>query len=824
MGVVYKAHDLKLPRDVALKVVQEELAESSSKDWILQEAHAACQLEHPNIATVYEVFEDDGRTYLAMQLLEGGTLGDRLRESPMPIVDAVRIALAIARALEEAHGSDILHRDVKPQNVMFTKHGEVKLTDFGLAKESDKDATQTLTGVVRGTAAYLPPELLKGGKWDAQGDVYSAGVVFYEMLAGRHPFLAGNYNQLLQAVLHEEPPSIASLRPEVPQRLEEIAVRALEKRPRDRYRSASALAEDLDEVLQLLEAQSDLPRGARILSRRARRRRTWIATGLVGVLSVATLVAIQRLALEDAVGPPAIAVLPLPSRIGGEDLEGRAQLLAEMLTTDLGESSHIRVVGRTQLQTILANHRLQFPSEVTADQLRGVADSADLSHIVTVTLIGSGSRLRADIEILEIPGCDTVATASEEVASTAGIHAMIDPLAARTRAAILSREQLASERDRRFGDITSESAEAVELFHQALKFEDESPVRAVELYDEAIDLDPDFYLARVYRDIILLGNEGFDAIADVDALSDYERLLYEIGHALVQGDMQELLLVADRMLALRPGDANGVNAKYISQYFSGAYQEAVETCEWAVRRGYRTYIDHLLLNSSYAMSGMSPTEMIERYTTLLEEDPSDAYLKYWLAVTCLTVGEDERAHELLSSVFDVYPKNVRLMKVLVDAYTWREGPSKSSDYAQARAYLDRIVDLNRQADPGSDDWLQSGVPVSFRLGELLRRQESIDEAIDAYEQSVETAPDHYNSFLRLGVAYDQKGETKKAIANLDRYIGATELNMYDATAQGREDSCAANPVCHSISRPAALADAEQRLARLRSEAGAAPAQ
>lgn len=542
------------------------------------------------------------------------------------------------------------------------------------------------------------------------------------------------------------------------------------------------------------------------------------------MITIATFITVHTVFFEK-VGSPAIAVVPLVTIAGDEEIEQMTRMVARMLTTDLGESRHIRVLGSAALQQILLNRSLHASSEFTTEDFHGIARSANLSHIVTLSLFRGRATLRTDIEIIDMSSGHVVVTAGEEAAGVDNLVEMIDPLATKTREALLSGSQLASEQDRPFGDITSSSPEAVALYYRALEYaEQANHTRAVALYDKALELDPDFFLARMWREQYVEGNVAFFEASNIERLSDYERLVLETHRAVSTGDFPTMLQKANQMLALRPGNWDGINFKYTAEYFIGLYEDAVQTCEAAIRSGYRTYYEHLFLNSGYAMSGLDATEMGERYLALLEKDPSDSMMKFWLAVTYLILNKDTEAEDLLEFVFEVYPKNDTFMRVLSDTYTWRESPDKGADYKRAFAYLDRMRELKISYDNDADalpddhstyDWLFAGVPLSFRMGEIYLLQGQVDKAIAAYDRSIDLKEDHYNTFYRLGLAHERIGQANKAIANYEKYIGVTELNAYDASALGREDGCAAWPVCHSISRPVAVTDATRRIERLR---------
>lgn len=241
MGVVYRARDERLERDVALKFLPPHLsADQAAKKRFLVEARAAAALEHPNICTVHEIGDtEDGQLYIVMACYDGETLERRIARGALPLEEALRIAAEIARGLGKAHERGIVHRDIKPSNIMVTSDGLVKILDFGIAKLTTAAVTHTI-GVV-GTLAYMSPEQAFGEAVDHRTDIWSLGVVLYEMLTGARPFRGGGEQAALFCALADDPEPIAALRPEVPQAVDTIVRRALAKRPDDRYASAAEL-------------------------------------------------------------------------------------------------------------------------------------------------------------------------------------------------------------------------------------------------------------------------------------------------------------------------------------------------------------------------------------------------------------------------------------------------------------------------------------------------------------------------------------------------------------------------------------------------------
>jgi len=254
MGTVYRARDQKLERVVAIKILSPGLVTGDEvRRRFRKEALALAKLSHPHIAAVYDVGEQDGVDYLVMECVPGQTLAARLKNGPLPIEDATLIVSQIAGALEEAHENGVIHRDLKPANVMITPKGHAKVLDFGIAKllaPLTPDATASIeTGLIVGTPPYMSPEQAKGNTVDARSDLWSLGVIYYQLLAGRTPFQGDGNIAVLHAIIMDSPPSLLEFRPDAPQLANQIICRSLEKNPANRYQSASEVVRETSDLL-----------------------------------------------------------------------------------------------------------------------------------------------------------------------------------------------------------------------------------------------------------------------------------------------------------------------------------------------------------------------------------------------------------------------------------------------------------------------------------------------------------------------------------------------------------------------------------------------
>jgi eukaryotic-like serine/threonine-protein kinase len=338
MSSVWKAHDRLLDRTVAIKVMHEQFTNDEEYvERFRREARSVAQLSHPNIVTVIDRGEDEGRQYIVFEYVEGENLKQLLeRTGPMPVRDALLLMLQMARALGFAHERGLIHRDVKPQNVLLNEDGQAKMTDFGIARSVDVEGV-TITGTVLGTSEYIAPEQARGQRVDALTDVYSLGVVLYELLTGGVPFQGENFVSVALKHVNEPAPSVLEQRPDCPPRVGLLIERAMAKRPEQRFASMDELVQELESCLADLDPISE---EATMISRRPvtpaprqreprpRRRRggiLWPIAAVVAVLAIAALAAWGAMELRDDGGGGTAAATNKPiklSGVGAYDPEG----------------------------------------------------------------------------------------------------------------------------------------------------------------------------------------------------------------------------------------------------------------------------------------------------------------------------------------------------------------------------------------------------------------------------------------------------------------------------------------------------------------------
>ncbi|MDP2885670.1 MAG: serine/threonine-protein kinase, partial [Ignavibacteria bacterium] len=399
MGVVYRAEDIQLKRTVALKFLPERVnKDTTAKDRFLQEAQAAASLNHPNICTIYGVEDVDGSLFIVMEYVEGGTLREKLPFAK--IDDAIRIAAQIGEALQEAHSKGIVHRDIKADNIMLTSKGQAKVMDFGLAKL--KGALKlTRTSSTVGTLGYMAPEQIQGGEVDHRSDIFSFGVLLFEMLTGKLPFRGEHEAAMVYSILNEQPEPIEKYLPEASSEFLHIFNRALEKDPEDRYQTVH------DMVIDLRRLKKDTSRVSRLMPdiqpfqgssesatkpsedtpRRAKKSWKWMAVG--GIVILVTAVSAILLLWHPKETIDSLAVLPFSHKGDDPNINILAEEIPGALIEKLNGLANIKVRSRSTTLRFRNSEKepLEFGKELGVHAvLTGSVELRDPFIIVTIEL------------------------------------------------------------------------------------------------------------------------------------------------------------------------------------------------------------------------------------------------------------------------------------------------------------------------------------------------------------------------------------------------------------------------------------------------------
>jgi non-specific serine/threonine protein kinase len=476
MGVVYQARDERLERTVALKTLPTLAGDEVARKRLWREARAAASVNHPNICQIYEIGEDTGGLFIAMELLEGEPLSDQLQRGPLNVADAVTVGLEMLAALSALHARGIIHRDLKPSNVFRTPHG-VKLLDFGLARPELDSAMSaatdiTRTGTIMGTPRYMAPEAIRGETVDARSDLFATGAILFEMLAGRPAFDGRTIADVIHATVYEQPPALSGSA--MVAAIDRVIRQVLAKRPSERLPSAEVMAEEL----------------------------RW-AGGLDTESSTSQAHALTRL-----------VVLPFRILKSDPETDFLAFSLADAITTSLSGTGSL-VVRSSAVAARFAGD---------APDLKALAAEVNVDRVVTGTLLRSGDQLRAVAQLVETPG-GSVLTSHTVQAPLGDLFRMQDDIARRVVDALsLPLTGVAPATP-----DTPHNARAYERYLRAneLARTYEGMVQARDLYEQCLDLDPSFapawaHLGRCHRVIAKF----------IDASSDESRAKTALDRAL----------------------------------------------------------------------------------------------------------------------------------------------------------------------------------------------------------------------------------------------------------------------------------------------------
>ncbi len=591
MGVVFRAEDLTLGRHVALKFLPPHLsADPEARRRFVHEAKAAASLDHSGICTVHEVGEADGQSYIAMALLEGQTLRDRIAAGPLPIPEALEVAAQVAEALHEAHGKGIVHRDVKPANIMLTPRGQAKVMDFGLAQVAGASQL-TRSGSTLGTAAYMSPEQSRSEPVDRRTDIWSLGVVLHEMVAGRRPFPGEHEAALLYGIQHGEPEPLTALRSGVPPELERIVGKCLAKDAGHRYQHAEELAVDLRRlqagpIAARTVAVEKIGRRSRRLPPRAVAPLLLLAIGAAGAWFV------LRSGRGPSVADPALAVVDFED-LGSSSDSLSAAGLGGLLQVGLIERSPIRVVSPEYLQDLRRRTFAGAQGPIRSDQALTVARKAGASLLLSGQISRRNGSTFAVWRLVETDGGRGVGGQRVVRADLVGLA---DDIIAQVVPLIAGRARMAAPADTgSVGRITTTSPEAYRYFLAAdaeMQLTTGDREQALAQFQSAVRHDSTFALAWVRMARIHLSFSRFASARECAdrgwtwraRLGIKDRMLLESLRLELDNKLPAVMDLHREMLARWPDDPAILRSYARSLFFWYLFPEARAVAEQGLDR------------------------------------------------------------------------------------------------------------------------------------------------------------------------------------------------------------------------------------------------
>jgi serine/threonine protein kinase len=794
MGEVYLATDMIAGRKAALKLLPMRFTGHAERlKRFQQEAHAVVALNHPNILTIYEIGEDHSTHYIASELIEGETLSQRLTRGRMELSEAVDVAIQAASALAAAHQAGIVHRDVKPENIMLRPDGYVKVLDFGIAKLAEQELptsmpkdealflVETNLGSVLGTVRYMSPEQARGGHINKSTDIWSLGVVLYEMVIGHAPFSGDTPIEVMSSILEKEPPPLTRSVAHAPAELQQIIGKALRKDPAQRYRSAHELLEALKGLRRELEFK--LQRAAAPLWLRWARSPVALVLIVLAAALALTFPFFRHRNLTTSLPPEtSIAVLPLQNLSDDKENAFLAGGVQDELLSNLSKIKDLKVISRTSV--------MQYKSG-TRRNLKEIAQQLGVSNVVEGSVRRSGDHVRVSVQLVDTR-TDRHLWAENydrKVADSVSLQGeLATEIAAAVGATLTPQEKARVEAKPTSNPAAYDAylrARAIPVdWGFALKGDIES---AVHLYEQAVKLDPNFTLAWAYLSIAQIQSveKGFEpSAARLAAAKD------SLDHALALGpNLPEVHLARgyheqDDTRALAefrqaenglPNSADVIEAIARVQRALGHWDEAVANLRRAIELDPRNIRASNNLALTYCAMRRFP-EAVATLDRVLAWDPTNARALLTKADALMAIGDLQAAEPLLAN--PELPANRRATYALF-----------RRNYAAAIEILSKDLAVDRRQRDRED--ILSLAFSQQLAGKLSAASATYQKAIENFRRELENvSPGSFaeaDTHARLAAAYAGLGKADSAIAEGQRAMALVPSSEYPEFGPVEED-------------------------------------
>jgi serine/threonine protein kinase/tetratricopeptide (TPR) repeat protein len=794
MGAVYRAEDIELDRPVALKVIRPEVAANPViLQRFKQELIMAREVTHPNVVRIFDLGTSDGIKFITMELVEGRDLKHMIVEghrfSPDEIVDIIQ---QICRALQAAHEAGIVHRDLKPQNVMLDSQGQAKVMDFGVARSMETTGL-TQTGQMIGTPAYMSPEQAMGESVDARSDLFSLGIILYEMLVGEVPYHSDTaYGTILKRTQEPPVPPIKR-KPEVPDLLNDVAVKCLQIERDLRYQSVQEILEDLG-TGQAPQMPSALTRLRYKLRRSKPATRIMIGGLTVALAALAVLTITGRWsdapapAAQVEIEPVSLAILPFRNSTGNPDIDWLQSSVAEMLRSDIGQSARLRTVPSDRVHQILSDLKLDVGASLDAATIRRLAAHSNAGLVLSGQYSKLGDTIRIDAVLHDLEGQRTIPVKAE-AASETELLAAIGTLAESVRENMdLSSDAIRELEATAFAPST-ESIEALRHYNEGLQFERQGNyVEALSALERSVEADARFALAhaKLGEIYVSLGRDGDAERASRTALDlsedlpEYERYLIGASYAMVLNDHDQAIAAYERLAQAAPEDPQ-INFHLADLYEQiGDLDKARQRLD-KVLAGDPNYVDAL-----YALGRVS----------IRSGDPQAALdpLNRALSLTVQAGNEDGRGRMLhgIGVAYKLLGRPQDALRYYRDALAIRRALDQKSgmamslgeiasvqqaqgDFDEARESLEAALELRREIGD------RAGIGQSLLgLGDFHLDLGLYDDALQHYKDSLRIQReigDARNEALclhNIGAVYLDRGDFSDALTYLEQALRQRE--------------------------------------------------
>ena len=676
MGRVYRVEDTKLNQEVALKLIKPDIAsDKKTIERFRNELKTARMIAHKNVCRMFDLGESEGSNFITMEYIRGDDLKSLMRKmGQLSAGQALSIAKQVCDGLIEAHNLGVVHRDLKPQNIMIDTNGNARIMDFGIARSIEGKGI-TGAGVMIGTPDYMSPEQVDGKETDQRSDVYSLGVILYEMVTGRAPFEGDT--ALSIAVKHktETPADPRKYNERLSEEFSQIILRCLEKDKEKRYHSAGEVRSELLNIEKGIPTTERIVPEKKPLTSREITVQFSLKKLLIPVLAVIGVIIIglilwqvlpnKKSAPLAPSGKPSLAVMYFENNTGDEGLDHWRKAIAELLITDLSQSKYIAVLGRDSLYNILTQTNLLDVKSYSSEDIKEVATRGGVNHVLQGGVVKAGETFRISYTLQEISSGKLLGSESMEGKGVESILSMVDGMTKKIKENFkLSQEVIASDIDKDIGTITTSSPDAYRFYMEGVTYHNNGDYKsAIQLYEKAISLDPEF--ATAYRSLAMACS-NLDLGAEVrkylqksfelsDRVSDRERYRNEAEYySMSEKTLDKAIEAYKKLIELYPDDRGGHNQLGLRYNRLEEWDKALEQFEYLRQNKIATSLNYNALAGTYQLKGLHK-EAIAVLEEYLSNFPDNFRIHSNLADIYLDMGDYELALGELEKVFSLNP-------------------------------------------------------------------------------------------------------------------------------------------------------------------------
>jgi serine/threonine protein kinase/Tfp pilus assembly protein PilF len=799
MGSVYRALDKKLSEEVALKLIKPEIAsDKKTVERFSNELKIARKIAHKNVGKMYDLNEEEGTHYITMEYVSGQDLKGLIRQSKqLTVGTAISITKQICDGLSEAHSLGVVHRDLKPSNIMIDKNGNARIMDFGIARSIEGKGI-TGAGIMIGTPEYMAPEQVEGKAVDQRTDIYSLGIILYEMLTGRVPFEGDT--ALTVAVKHktEMPKAPTEYNERIPEDLSQLILKCLEKDKEKRFQSVDEFSSELTNIEEgVPTAERAIPERQPLTSReitvKFSLKKLFVPVSAIVALIILAIIIWQVLPQQETgmipSSKPSLAVMYFENNTGEEGLDHWRKALSDLLISDLTQSKYIKVLSSDKLFSILRKLDLLEAKSYATEDLQEVAVQGQASHLLQGALTKAGENFRINITIQEASTGELIGSETAEGRGQESFHLMVDELTPKIKGNFkLNDEEIAGDIDEDIGKIMTKSPEAYKYYVEGRKYHKPGSYDLeFEFMEKAVAIDPEFAMAyramaavqRNWRDTLEARKYLDKALEFKERLPIRDQYLIEGDSHSIDNNFEKALEAYSKLLELYPDDYTGLNNMGVLYAARDDWDNAIKYYELAYKSE-KGFLSLLNLADHYEMKGWYDKSR-ELYIDYLKNVSSDVQIHWRLAFNYIVGFEYDLATVELDKAIVLNPRFKK------DFLYFLQGDFDKFE----KACLDQLEDKDKR----------SHFRARRQLEFLYRTQGKFEAAKEQTQLMIELAKELERAsqikWLRLSLSYNYylTEELQKALKEINLAMDEFEedehrnLRMWALMAKAMVLSC-----------------------------------